>query len=49
MFLLSHGFPSQVGRILDTAIDFLSNVVPSMVPSFLQGAVHGCETMVNYG
>jgi len=30
-----------VGRILDTAIDFLSNVVPSMVPSFLQGAIHG--------
>lgn len=27
----------SVGRILDTAIDFLSNVVPSMLPSSLQG------------
>ena len=30
---------ASVGRILDTAIDFLSNVVPSMVaPSLLEGA-----------
>ena len=33
---------ASVGRILDGAIDFLSNVVPSMVaPSLLEGAACG--------
>ena len=27
--------PCQVARILDTAIDFMTNVIPSMVPGFL--------------
>jgi len=41
-FGFEKGFaPAEVGKILDTAIDFLSNVVPSMVSvtSLLQGAV----------